>query len=566
MTKNSTQALLWLCWQRTRYAIGLELLAATGFGILFLVYFGQNETDIIRSNAITLTALIGAWLLNLVLSSALAKSGTTQMGYGFPLRAEFHFPVTSFQLTAVPLFYCVLTCYVCFLLPALVLATAFGLSMPPALVHFMFLEYLFLVLAMSWFSNHGPESIIATIIFILCFYFELIIPDFSLDSETSRFEAGSWSSTLMPTLIVAASLIALFIGVSKQRSGENFVFKSGRNQSIVESLSAIYWFRFIATACPTTSARGAFVWRVRQSRGLQAGIGMGMVMGVIVVLVLYLLQLREYADADYTLDEVSAFVIIAFCTVFSAALVSMFGLSFKNGAAKFSVFDRTLPLSTAQIVTLRIGITFLCLLVAGVSELISIGVLGPLFIENFDSVRVEFFDSIRSITERGFVYAAMRTVLFFCFVYIAAVLWGVWVSWFSKQTRLLSIICSGLMIYGMLMVAVLIALDTDGQTFLRMSRSLRDFHLWIIMAAMVGSIFYFFNKLLRDEVITAPQVIALCAIGFVLAVIQTVMINIDGGSDGVLELTPRIWDQMKGLLPLFATVLALWTQQKLRHE
>ena len=130
----------------------------------------------------------------------------------------------------------------------------------------------------------------------------------------------------------------------------------------------------------------------------------------------------------------------------------------------------------------------------------------------------------------------------------------------------MSIVFSSLMIYGILSVAVMVALDIDGQTFLKLSRAVRDFHLWIIMAAMLGSLFYFFNPLLKDEVISAQQVFVLCAIGFVLAAIQVVMVGVDGRPGTFPTLAVTTWDQFKGLLPLFATVLALWTQQKLRHE
>ena len=566
MLSNPTQALFWYCWRRTRHAIAVQLLSVIAFGILYLLYFAAGESEIIRNNAVTLTAFIGSWLLSAVMSSWLAQSGSERTGFGFAFNAQFHLPISNFQLTAIPLIYCVGISYICFLLPAVVLTVLFNLSLPPAMVHFMLLEYFLIVLSLSWFSSHGPESIIATVILLLCFYFELLIPEFTIDEETSLFIPGSWSSITVPALIVIASVSVLFLGVKKQRSGENLVFHSGRRKNLPESLNTIYWYRFLTTRCPTTSGRAALIWRLRQSRGLQAAVGMGATTGAVVLLVLYLLQLKEYSDADWILDEVLAFSIIAFCTVFTAALASMFGLSFRNGVARLSVFDRTQPLSTAEIVAIRITVSMLCLLVAGVVQFLFIGLLGPLIIENFGSVRAEFFESLSAITERGAVYTILRGILAICLIYIFAVLWAVSICWFSMRTRLMSIALSSLTIYSILAVAVIVALDTDGQTFLRMSNAIRDFHLWIIMTIVVGSIFYLFSRLIKDEVITNQQMIVMCAIGFALAAIQIVILNVDSNPGGTPELTIRTWDQVKGLLPLFATVLALWTQQKLRHE
>lgn len=566
---NPTQALLWYCWRRSRYAIGIQLLSVIAFGIVYLMVFSTNETDIVRSNVITLTALVGAWLLSAVLSSTLAKSTTSGMasaGFGFPLRAEFHFPVSSFQLTLVPLSYCVLVAYACFIGPAVLLAMVFDLSMPSPMIHFMVVEYFLIVLSLSWFTNHGPEALVGSVLLVLCFYFEIIIPDFSVEEETSLFVPGPWSSVLMPFVIIVASVAAMFIGVSKQRSGENFMVKGGRNQIITESISALNWFRFVRTTCPTDSSRAAMVWRERQSRGLQTAAGIGLTTGVVVVLVLYLLQLREFTDSDYMLEDVTAFAVIALCTLFTGALVSMFGLSFKNGDVKVSVFDRTLPLSTAEIVTIRVVVSFLCVIVAGLVQIVTIGIVGPLVIENFASVRVEFFEGIQSITDRGGVYTTLRTILLLCFIFNCAVLWAVNMSWFAMKTKMMSIVSSGLMVYGILLVVVMVSIEQPGQEYLRMSRDVRDFHAWIFMAVALGAMVYFLSRLIKDEVITPMQAIVICTVGLVLAAIQVVMLSVHGETGGDIRFAVSTLRQFYGLFPLAAVVLALWTQHKLRHE
>ncbi len=563
-----TQALFWYCWQRTRYAIALQLLAAIGFGVLFLVYLNPEQGPVdARGNIVVMITLITSWLLSAVMSATLVQNRSLNVGFGFPLKSEFHYPISTVRLVTIALSYVVAVSYLCFLLPVVVLGFLFDLPFPHALIHFMVFEYLLLVLSLSWFSNHGPESLVATGVIILLFYFELIIPEFSLDEETGAFLPGPWSATIVPAIIATASVAILILGVHKQRSGENLFFRSGTKVSIAESLSSLSLFRFITTACPTSSGTAAMVWRERQSRGLQASVGIGVTIGILVVLLLSFLQLREFSEVDhYQLDTVSAFSFIFYCTVFVGALATMFGIDFRHGEARVSVFDRTLPISTARTVVIRAGMAFHCLLVAGAVQILTIGLLGPLMIENFSSVRTEFFQALQAIMDRGFAYCLLRLILFLCLIYIWAMLWAVLITWYSMKTRLVAWLGSGLMIYGIVLVTVLTAITEGGQEFLSLSNAMSEFHSLLVVAAIIGSLVYLVHALLKDEVITPLQVITVFAIGLALAALQVIDLNLNSDLDPNLPALNRLRSQVLGLLPLTATLLALWTQNQLRHR
>lgn len=563
---NPTQALIWYCWQRTRFAMFLLTLFAIGFGVLFLVYLNPDESINTRGNTVVMISLICSWLLSAIMSATLVQSRSLNVGFGFPLKSEFHLPLSTLKLVAVPLSYIVLAAYSCFLLPVIVLCVVFELPFPPALIHFMVFEYLLLVMSLSWFSSHGPESLAATVVFVVLFYFELIIPEFSFDEATSAFLPGPWSGTFLPALIVVASVVILVLGVHKQRSGENLVLRSGARINVAESLSTLSLFRFFKTPCPTQTETAAMLWRERQSRGLQASVGIGVSVGALVILLLSFLQFREFADADYQLDEVSAFSFIFYCSVFVGALATTFGIDFRHGEAKVSVFDRTLPMSTARMVVIRVGMAFFCLLVAGAVQIVTVGLLGEVFIQNFDIVTAQFWEGLQAITDRGVAYSLLRLILFLCLVYIWGMLWAVLITWYSMKTKLVTWVGSGIMIYGILVVTVLTAITEGGQEFLYLSNAMSEFHSLIVVTAIIGSLFYLVHALLRDEVLMPQQVLAILAVGLALASLQVVNISLYDVMDPNSSVITRLRSQVLGLLPLAATLLALWTQNQLRHR
>ncbi|MCG8415308.1 MAG: hypothetical protein MI746_13900 [Pseudomonadales bacterium] len=565
---NPSRALFWYCWQRTRYAVALQLLAAIGFGVLFLVYLTPNEgLANARGNIVILITLITSWLLSAVMSATLVQNRSLSVGFGFPLKSEYHYPISTIRLVTIALSYVVSVSYLGFLLPVVVLGVVFDLPFPHGPIHFMVFEYLLLMTSLSWFSNHGPESLAATVVIIFLFYFELIIPEFALEEGTGAFLPGPWSTTIAPALITVASVAILILGVHKQRSGENLVFRSGTSVNLVESLSTLSLFRFVTTACPTKSGTAAMIWRERQSLGLQASVGIGVTIGALVVLLLSFLQYREFADVgQYRLDTVSGFSFIFYCTVFVGVLATMFGIDFRHGEARVSVFDRTLPMSTARAVVIRAGMAFHCLLVAGAVQIVTIGLLGPLTIENFASVRAEFFQALQAVTDRGFAYSLLRAILFLCLIYIWAMLWAVLITWYSMKTRLVAWLSSGLMIYGIVLVTALTAITDGGQEFLRLSNAMTEFHSLIIVTAIIGSMIYLVHALLKDEVITPLQVTIIFVIGLALCALQVIDLNLNSDLDPNSPMLNRLRSQVAGLLPLTATLLALWTQNQLRHR
>lgn len=544
--------------------VALQLLAAIAFGTVFLLFLQPDASDIVNGNAVIMIALISSWILYSAMSGALAKKERFTVGFGFPLKTEFHFPVSTFSLAAVPLLFCVFLTYLCFLLPTLVLASAFGLPLPHPMIHFMVFEYLFLVMCLAWFSTHGVEIFIATLTLILLFYFELIIPEFAFHETTYAFMPGHWSSTLPPLFITGFAILVLFAGVSRQRSGENLLIKSAGPVNFVEILSPLNLYRFLKTDCPTHSATAAMFWHERQSRGLQAACGVGVTLGVLVLVVIALLQVRDDVSGDWTLEEVSSFAFIFYCSVVVGSLASMLGINFKYGAAYVSVFDRTLPMSTARILAIRAGTAVAFILIVAVVEILTILVLGSLVIENFQAMQAEYFANLRSVLDRGMLYTSLRLILLVSFIYTFALLWAVFISWFAIKPRMMTILFSSLMVYGVAIVVLITAL-TDGQEFVRLTNTIADLHRWFGIAFLLGSIVYFMNALAKEKVLGPGAVLILCGLGLVLAALNLTGYSLASDFDPNAELANRLSSQVAGLWPLAATVIALWTQQRFRH-
>ena len=563
-------AIIGFCWKRTRLMVSLQLIASVTIGVIFLLYLVDNgpwmtpaEILIYNSQTVIVICLITSWLLTSLMSDALAKAGNKGVSFGFPLKTEYSFPLSTFRLAAIPLVYCIGVSYLCFLLPMGFLVTLFDLTLPSAMIHFMLLQYWVVVLSLAWFSSDGVDTLLVTLVLLALFYFDLLLPEFSFSEAGGEFTAGPWSTAVSPFFITVSLAAMYFAGVSKQRSGERLLPLGAFSLDHYQLLNIVAALRWVKTACPTGSGVAALFWRERQTKGIQVAVGTGITLGVLTTLVVGLLRLRDVGPETLTLEFVSSFAFILFSAMFVGVLASMFGITYRNGQARVSLFDRTLPMKTSTIVAVRIVTAFACLIVAGIVHILTIGVTGSLLLEGFEGVVTEYLENMRGITEQGVIYTAFRLVLLLSLIYSIAVLWGVFVSWFALKPREMAIGFAALMFYLLGSVTVIVAV-TEGPGFLAMTRSLSGFNAWILIAAILFCITFFSIRLIDNAVMTVNQMLLLCGIGLVLASLQIINLSMNNGLQAYASLGTQSLAQMLGLLPLCATVLALWTQHSLR--
>jgi len=391
-----------------------------------------------------------------------------------------------------------------------------------------------------------------------------LVPDFSFETDTSLFTAGEPSSLILPALIAATSVVLMFRGVQRQRSGEHLLLSAGLATMQFQDWRILHLFRRIKFACPTTSGDAAFRWQQRQFRGAQVAIGMGASIGILVVVFLQLTSVRGFWDGSVDLDEISGIAFIFFWAVTIGILATVFGASYSNGVARFSTFDRTLPLSTAKMTAMRLQTVVICVLLIGLVELLTIALLGSLILEKFSLVRQEFYQQVLAQLDQGLFYLLMRVILSACLLYVLVVLCAVFITWFAIRSRLMTFLFSALVVYWLLVVAGLVAF-TEGQEFVTTAQTVGTIHGWIISAGIIAAAIYLLKYLVDARVLNESQAMILVGVGLSLAVLQLVDLQFfaELNSDGSID--ANVLSYSAGLLPLTATVVALWTQFRVRH-
>ncbi len=559
---SSTAALIWLCWQRIRLPVLLVFLAIVGLATLMILYFNPDQSDQVEINTIIVCAGLGVFIIVPLASNSLGGPGNNPNSVSFPLRMEFAFPISSLRLVLIPFLFLGAVLYGVFLIATGILSTVFSHPMPHALIHFMVLEYLFIVVAISWGSTNIWESFSLWIGLLALFYLDLLIPEFSFDPGSGEFVAGSLNSLLVPILLIIAASYLMFVGIGRQRHGDSLFFAV--SEGAKNPIFYPFTLRLFKTTCPSSSGSAAWAWYQRQFRGPLAGAALGSLIGTLVAVVLMLTDLRGFWDDPIDLDAVQGFAFIFFCSVFVAHLATVFGVSYVNGAANTSTLERTLPLSTAKIVRIRLGMAMLCLLVAGLAAFLSIALLGPLLLEDFATVQAQFLQRLDSITSNGLIYSTLQIVLFLCFGYILSVLYSIFITWFAIKPRFMTKAFAGLSIYLLLQLAFLVA-TTEGNEFVTAAQTLGRVHSWLFAGIIILAAIAILPKLARDRVLTGSQSLILLMVGLLLMAFNSLDLTVYGGLEEGASLAKAVLQHSAGLLPLAGTALALWTQDQLRH-
>ncbi len=561
---NPTTALIWLCWRRARLPLLLVLLAIPIIATLVLLGMHPSDSDGARENTVIIVASIGMWILGPLVASRAQGAINTTPGVGFPLRTEFSYPIGTLSLVLVPFLFSIGLLSAGFIASVGLLSFLYQLQYPDLMVHFMVLEYLIIVTAIGWSTRNGFEMALSWAAIIVFLYLGWLIPDFNFDNETYEFVAGDWSSVLVPTLFAGIAILLMLIGVKRQRSGENLILPEHRNSTAMNGRTIASVFYLVKKPCPTSSGAAAMRWQQGQFRGVQVAIGLGATIGLLVVLVLAASSARGFWDGPLELDDVRGFAIIFFFSVFVAHLASSFGITFTNGAARLSTFDRTLPITTARMTLIRVSSGMLCVVVAAIAELLAIAVFGSLMLEDFPEIRAEFFALFSGMSEAGLFYIALRLILLFCLVYAGTVLWAVFITWFAIKPKEMTIGFSAVMIYLLLLVASL-SIFVEETRFLQSSAAFQDAHRLVLGAAIVFSALYLLRVLVKAQVLQGTTVMLLLVVGFSLASLQFIDLQLFGALEAEASLARILYLHSLGLLPLAATTLALWTQYRVRH-
>lgn len=201
---------------------------------------------------------------------------------------------------------------------------------------------------------------------------------------------------------------------------------------------------------------------------------------------------------------------------------------------------------------------------------VTLGILGPFLISNYQILQTEFLQYFTVFTGLGFADLALRIFLSLVAFLTALLLLATFFTWIILYNKLTSILVAAVLIYIFLWSVSLMALygDADAETFDQIVRKVFANHLWLLVLSIPISLVVMMRQLLRDCVLTKTQMTYLSGIGAVLVGLNFLWLF---GANNYDVLAQDIWEVqlaylvMQGLLPLLAAVLALWTSNRIRH-
>ncbi len=348
--RAETTAMLWESWRLTRRVMAFGVLIAITGGSAILLAVAEPDLG-----ATLVLLLIG------ILSLPASRWVGLERG-GFPFYLGYVRPVPTWLLVGVPMAYHAASCAVLYLIPMIVLRTAFGIPFPllPAAATLAAIRLVFTA-CLWWTKDTTMQKVGLVSAAVLGFSVmrrlnPVNLPgnDFPPDRWADMF-AFSLADYGLIAFVMAAAIGVTIVGVERQRRGDD-QFSLLRSGVDVFRFPAIprwvgFWFQ---APCPTSSPMRAQLWMEMKSTGVPVlSIGAMLAMGIPVLLLA--------ANASQW-DLPVLFAMLSFLPPVKIGLLSMFRIQRKQGSAYLSTFDATRALGTAQLVGLKIVVTVLCIL------------------------------------------------------------------------------------------------------------------------------------------------------------------------------------------------------------
>ncbi len=248
-----------------------------------------------------------------------------------------------------------------------------------------------------------------------------------------------------------------------------------------------------------------------------------------------------------------------------AMILQTFGVGLRNGVPYFSVFDRSIPLSTAKLVAIKLSVNFTSLLVAAIAMVFVIWVFGSLFVDNFDQIRAAALDSFADFTSApALSVTRLLAIGLITFATYATLLASVSI-WFMLKPELMSGIASILAVYAF-SLAMFLAWITEPSELKALSNAVYNKHLWIFILGVPAALVFLVRELLRDMILNAKQFLVLVTTGLLVFVLQINYLSSLQFYSTESQLEDLLATSLLGVLPFGVICLALWTMNRIRHH
>ena len=347
-------AMLWELWRLTRRGMAIQVSMSVLLGLSVLTvagFYGAQDT------AATLVLFV---LLMLLVGMSLTLIRGMDNRPGFPLSLGYARPVPTWLLAGVPMVYLGASCAALYLVPAIVLRTAFGIPFPLAPVAGgMAATVLVLAAGHWWTRNKALQNAGAFVLYGCVFLGYRTLHTENLPGND--FPPARWPETFafsladygLNVMLGVAAIAVTIAGVERQRRGED-TFTLRRAGETTGRPKAPGWLtNTLRLPCPTSSPARAQVWlEMRRVGGQVLAVG---VMAALAIPVLFSLW------NAYGLEIGLLGPLIAPVWPLLVGLASMLGLRRRQGVADMSTFEATRALSTARLIGVKVLVTVVCI-------------------------------------------------------------------------------------------------------------------------------------------------------------------------------------------------------------
>jgi hypothetical protein len=569
--RSPSQALAWSAFSLSWQALLAQIAGVVCVMFLINLALDPGEDTLGLFNATELVLMVGLVFIYSVTLHRSHNVTRTRSSLGFPFRTEFSLPVSTRTLLLTPLlFFCVLTQLALFVPLLIINLLYFNADISVVPLSFMVFQFTILTLMLTWWTENGLANLAGWLLVLTLYLNGLLMPEFSRVEDSWVWIATNPSEYFIALLFTAALLVVAYFGVKKQRSGETLLefgrsmFNTAEQGAIRDSLP------LPITDCPTHSSVAAELWKERQLHGGYSALIGGLIGAAATIAILAIIKFTLPRGASTELETGWALAVILYGSMCIGLTIYMYGVRYKNGAPNVSLHDRTTPLSTAWLTLIRTGVSLSSTLLAGVIMFLTLSILGPFLISDFQSIQINYLETADIFSGLGMFDILLKICMLLVAFLTALLMLATFFTWTMLYSRPSAIVAVIICVYIFLWSIVLMTIYGDSDAAAHVHAINRAFanHLWILVLLIPVSLVIMMRHLLRECVLTRTQMIYLSGIGAVLVGLNIAWLVSANNFD---VLARDIWIVhlsylvMQGLLPLLAAVLALWTSNRIRH-
>jgi hypothetical protein len=578
---SPTAAMLWESWRITWRQLvlfcalagfsGWALLAVAGFRCATVPpYAGQFAASCLpRVEFAAFVVLVCVAIM--ALASMCTVTGRAKPG--FPDSLAFGRPVRTALFVAVPMLYRAAACAAIYAIPTALLRATYGVAFPVAPVAVLLAAGAIAFVANVWFTRDAKIRTLTTVALVL-----FGVPAALRWLHPWNAPAGPFPPRVAPDLVTLSAadyaLIALLVGalyfvtvsgVERQRHGGGGGEQAaprplppaaaqrpgGDAKGIVEhfrdaALAIVRW------PCPTTSPLAAELWIETTARALPV-LAIGLLLALCVPL---LITLGNAVQPQL----VGVFLVVCVTTMtvfpFFAAISTSFWNREASMRAPMNAFEATRPIATARLVAVQIIVAAGAIL--GAWSLIAVSFWFSLPLAGADtalaSLREPIALSLRAVPVRRLVgIPAVGLVAFSTGIAMLAAIRA-----FSAVHG--NRIWLGLLGLGLYAIFAIFAILTE-----RWSTPVIGAHLWAAAAAIPAVTVFVMARAVTERILLPRDAGITLAVWAALAMVGWLVVRDLGFTLRGLPPVLAALTLAAALLPLTASVLAVWSQGLIRH-